>query len=158
MVVDEAHHAAVKHGAHDAFANDFRWSTAEGVPKYGVYRKECTPVLGEWLEHDNLVTLLVSATPACVLTADSRLPRQYYVPEPLTAKQKGLEGTQHLRRFSVIQRDIPKGAPFKTRKLADTNWLSGGQQIQAAHLQRLIDKQVSSASNLDMFFWLHNAP
>ena len=145
MVVDEAHHAAVKRGAHDAFANDFRCETTEGALKHGVHKAGYKDVPGEWFQHENLITLLVSATPACVLTADSRLPRRYYVPDTLTARQKELAGTEHLHKFSIIKlaADPKRARPQNSMQDAD-NWICKGHLIKAADLRRLISEQVSS--------------
>jgi len=143
MVVDEAHHAAVRRGAHDAFANDFRCQTADGEVKHGAWRTGCTDVSGQWSSYDNLVTVLVSATPACVLTADSRLPRQYYVPHDLTDKQREHAGTTHLQRFSIIK---PDGAVSHGTKLEATTWMCGEHRIGGAHLRELITNKVTNAA------------
>ena len=127
MVVDEAHHAAVRRGAHDAFANDFRCQTANGEKKRGAWKPGYTDVPGEWDSCDNLVIVLVSATPACVLTADSRLPRQYYVPRHLPAQQKELAGAVHLQRFSIIRSD--GAAP---------SWMQQHECAGSVKLRRLI--------------------
>ncbi len=139
MVVDEAHHAAVRRGAHDAFANDFRCQTATGEVKHGAWKTGYQDVPGEWDLYDNLVTILVSATTACVLTADSRVPRQYYVPHDLSVEQQGLAGTSILQRFSVIKADstLPHGT-----MLDATTWLCGEHQVQAADLRALIKNTV----------------
>ena len=145
MVVDEAHHAAVKRGAHDAFANDFRCQTAEGAPKHGVHKTGYKDIPGEWYQYENLITLLVSATPACVMTADSRLPRRYYVPDTLTARQKELAGTEQLHKFSIIKLPADhEGAPPQNSMQDADNWTCDGHPIKAVDLRRLINKQVSS--------------
>ena len=143
MVVDEAYHAATRRGAHDAFANDFRCQTADGEVKHGAWRTGYTDVSGQWSSYDNLVIVLVSATPACVLTADSRLPRQYYVPHDLTDEQREHAGTTHLQRFSIIKSDgaLPHGT-----KLEAATWMCGELQIGAVHLKKLITNKVTNAA------------
>lgn len=141
MVVDEAHHAAVRRGAHDAFANDFQCKTADGKINHRAWRtgKEYVDIAGEWGQYQNLVTLLVSATPACLLTADSRVPRQYYVPNHLSAKQTELAGAANLHQFSIIKAD---GASPHGTKLEATIWKSGEHPIEAADLKELITNKV----------------
>ena len=74
MVVDECHYAATLGQAHDAFVNEFKWQNADGVEVWGPCKgSECTrhPTAGAILN----MTLLVSATPYCVLSQQSRIPK-----------------------------------------------------------------------------------
>ncbi|KAL3131249.1 hypothetical protein ABBQ38_000546 [Trebouxia sp. C0009 RCD-2024] len=80
MIVDEAHYYATRGSAHDAFVNDLRWDFGDGKAMCGPWPSGAKELPSAWPEQQNLITLLVSATPANVLTADSRVPRQYYVP------------------------------------------------------------------------------
>ena len=86
MVVDECHYAATLGQAHDAFVNEFKWQDAGGACKWapckGSERKR-HPAAGAILEQENMVTLLVSATPYCVLSKQSRIP---YMPLKVSAE------------------------------------------------------------------------
>ena len=141
MVIDEAHHAAVRRGAHDAFANDFRCQTPDGL-KHCAHKTGYEDQLGEWHQYSNLISLLVSATPACALTANSRVPRQYYVPNQLTPEQRELPGCATLGKFSIIKpnKDQPHGTI-----LSATSWVCGTTQIQATDLEQLISQKVSNS-------------
>lgn len=87
MVVDECHYAATLGQAHDAFVNEFKWQGADedGVwgPCKGPERKR-HQAAGAILDQENLVTLLVSATPYCVLSQQSRIE---HVPLQVSAKR-----------------------------------------------------------------------
>ena len=80
MVVDECHYAPTLGQAHDALVNQCIWQGADGVGIWGP-RKDPDwvrhPDSGAILTQENVVTLLVSATPYCVLSQQSRIP---YVP------------------------------------------------------------------------------
>ena len=77
MVVDECHYAATLGQAHDAFVNEFKWQDAGGAAKWGPRKgpeRHRHPDAGLILSQENVVTLLVSATPYCVLSQQSRIP------------------------------------------------------------------------------------
>ena len=77
MVVDECHYAATLGQAHDAFVNEFKWQDAGGAVKWGPRKgpeRHRHPDAGLILSQENVVTLLVSATPYCVLSQQSRIP------------------------------------------------------------------------------------
>ncbi|KAL0047438.1 hypothetical protein WJX82_003437 [Trebouxia sp. C0006] len=135
MIVDEAHHAAVRRGAHDAYVNDLKWRAGKAEPKHGAWQsKAASPkieVPGDWSDQKNLITLLVSATPANVMTADSRIPRQYYVPKGLPRQQ--------LQQYSVIK---PKDGASENARLAITQWECGHRAVGVDHLQSLIKDKV----------------
>ncbi len=135
MIVDEAHHAAVRRGAHDAYVNDLQWRSGIAEPKHGAWQSKATSpkveVPGDWSRQDNLITLLVSATPANVLTADSRIPRQYYVPRELPDQQ--------LQQYTVIK---PRSGAPENARLADTQWECRHKAISVDHLQSLIKDKV----------------
>ena len=145
MVVDEAHHAAVRRGAHDAFANDHRCKTDDGTVKHGAHKTGYHDEPGEWSKYTNLLTLLVSATPACVLTADSRIPRQYYVPHDLTAEQKQLRGTGQLHRYSIIKDKASSEGIFpQSTTLEATSWTCEGHDVGVDDLKEYISNKVNS--------------
>lgn len=140
MIVDEAHHGPVRHGAHDAFVNDLRWKLGAGEPMCGPWQTGAEEVPSAWPGQPNLITLLVSATPANVMTADSRVPRQYYVPhEPLFRLASDL----HLHQYSCIKRS-DKGHQPQT--LDQSEWVCNNQVIQTPDLRRLLHRKVIGVS------------
>jgi len=77
MVVDECHYGATLQQAHDTYVNDYNWLDDNNSPQHGPKKDKIavrTNGPARLLQQDNVVTLLVSATPYSVLTCDSRLP------------------------------------------------------------------------------------
>ena len=146
MVVDEAHHAAVRRGAHDAFVNDLMWKgSPNGQPKHGAWpsrtsTESATEVPGKLCQAQNFVTLLVSATPACLLTGNSRLPRAYFLPKAptmLRAQELGL------KQYSIIKSSNQN--PDRPVKLGSMLWKCGQTDIPAGDLRQLISAKVGFA-------------
>ena len=83
MIVDECHVGITANQAHDMIVNDFSWGNGDEAQ-----RCKCDklgkphPSSGELLSQDNLVTILVSATPYNLLTNKSRLPLKYIFCDP----------------------------------------------------------------------------
>ncbi|KAL0019654.1 hypothetical protein WJX77_009971 [Trebouxia sp. C0004] len=122
-------------GLNDAYVNDLKWRSGTAEPKHGAWQSKATSCKfdfsGDWSRHDNLITLLVSATPANVLTADSRIPRQYYVPKEVPDQQ--------LQQYSVIK---PTGGALESARLANTLWECRHKAVSAECLQSLIKHKV----------------
>ena len=143
MVVDEAHHAATRHGAHDAFVNDLMWkASGEGKPRHGAWPSGLSAdheVAGELCQAPNLVTLLVSATPACLLTGNSRLPRAYYLPQSYCIEDLEME----LGQFSIIK--SVGHDPDRPTRLENMVWKCENKEVPVAYLQHMIKCNVSLA-------------
>ena len=147
MIVDEAHHSAVKNSAHDAFVNDLMWTrTGSSAAIHGPFPTDgsATEVEGKMCGYENLVTILVSATPACLLTADSRIPRSYFVPKRAANLQRAKD--LGLQPYSIISPVNQRAAFEGPAKLQDMLWQwqkDGNEQtLSAATLQTLIEDQV----------------
>lgn len=140
MIVDEAHHRAKRHSAHDAFVNDLRWKIGGGQPVCGPWRKGAEEVPSAW--PSNLVTLLVSATPYNVMTADSRIPRRYYVPHESVS---GLASELHLQQYSCIK---SKDEGYQPKTLNQTEWACNSEAIPTDDLRRLLKEKVSDHCRL----------
>lgn len=135
MIVDEAHHRATRRSAHDAFVNDLCWKIGDGQPMCGPWRRGAVEVSSAW--PDNLITLLVSATPFNVMTADSRIPRQYYLPhESVSELASGL----HLQQYSCIK---SKDKGYQPKTLNQTDWVCNNEAIPTDDLKRLLREKVS---------------
>lgn len=80
LIVDECHLSATSRQAHDAAVNAFRWIDDNGRPRMGPTQQlaslQPAATAGDILACDDLVTLLVSATPYAVLSAGSRIPNE----------------------------------------------------------------------------------
>lgn len=119
------------------------WQLGDGPPKHGAWPSGPSAghveVAGPLCQASNLVTLLVSATPACLLTGNSRVPRVYYLPKegPESASALGL------RQFSIIKSS--GFDPNRPHRLEDIQWKCGEQQIAAAEMKRLISDNVCLA-------------
>lgn len=148
MIVDEAHQATVRRGAHDAFVNDLMWKTSAGsTAKHGPFPKAAlqpSEQPGGLCDQPNLLTLLVSATPACLLTADSRIPRRYYVPKG--SESTPLAQSLGLQPYSIIRTNDQRIGHGGMAKLRDMSWIwlkDGGQQsLDATTLQSLVERKV----------------
>lgn len=145
MVVDEAHQAATRRGAHDAFVNDLMWRSGDGPPKHGAWPSGPSAghveVAGPLCQASNLVTLLVSATPACLLTGNSRIPRVYYLPKEPPPDTDAKAGVLGLCQFSIIR--SCEFDPNRPDSLESIQWKFGEQDIAAADLKMLISQNVS---------------
>ncbi len=42
VIVDEAHHAAVRRGAHGAYVNDLKWRSGTAEPEHGAWQSKAT--------------------------------------------------------------------------------------------------------------------
>lgn len=138
MIVDEAHHRAKRHSAHDAFVNDLRWKIkGQGQAMCGPWQKDAEEDPSAW--PNNPITLLVSATPYNVITADSRVPRQYYVPHESVS---GLASELHLQQYSCIK---SKDGGYQPKTLNQTEWVCNDEAIPSDDLQKLLREKVSGS-------------
>ena len=86
MIVDECHVGITANQAHDMIVNDFSWDNGDEAQRCKCDKSGVPhPSSGELLRQDNLVTMLVSATPYNLLTSKSRLPLKYIFSDPNNA-------------------------------------------------------------------------
>lgn len=88
MIVDECHYGATDRQAHDTYVNDCHLVLEDGSIHHGPW-KDKTSAKGQpkLLEQPNFLTLLVSATPYCMLSCNSRIPHRLFVHDNVTDEQ-----------------------------------------------------------------------
>lgn len=106
MIVDECHYGATFQQAQDTYVNDYNWQGVDGASQHGPKGKlvvDAKQGPAEMLQRGNVLTLLVSATPYCMLTSKSRLPSSLYVSHSVTTLPEGL------KQLDVLKRQQPSG-------------------------------------------------
>lgn len=143
MIVDECHYGATFQQAQDTYVNDYNWQGVDGASRHGPKGKLVVdPKQGpaKMLQRGNVLTLLVSATPYCMLTSNSRLPSNLYVSHSVTTLPEGL------KQLDVLKRQQPSG------QWGLDEQLSKSQQREAITLppervQELIGQQVRACGS-----------
>ena len=104
MIVDECHYGATDRQAHDTYVNDCNCDLDDGTCHHGPWAdKKADKGRPKLLDQRNFLTLLVSATPYCVLSRNSRIPERLYVPHHVTNEQ--LQQPQYqLKRQDVLEK------------------------------------------------------
>lgn len=127
MIVDECHFGITANQAHDMIVNDFSWADGKDAKRCKCDKAgKPHATSGELLKQDNLVTILVSATPYNLLTRMSRLPHNFVVSDAQESWDVAGLGTFHATDT------------FQHQPGTDT-WQSAhhGTILAAAHICRL---------------------
>lgn len=103
MIVDECHYGATDRQAHDTYVNDCNHETDK---HHGPWQdKTAKKGIAQLLRQKNFLTLLVSATPYCMLSCNSRIPDALYIPRHVTDQQlQSISGEHLVRRLDVFQK------------------------------------------------------
>ena len=107
MIVDECHYGATRQQAHDTYVNDYNWLDDEDSAQHGPKRdKRADRPAGHaaLLQQNNVLTLLVSATPYSMLTCNSRLPEPLFVPHHMTGDQLEIVKKHGLHPLAVLDK------------------------------------------------------
>ena len=104
MIVDECHYGATDRQAHDTYVNDCNRRGPDNKPQHGPWQGS-TEDKGDadLLSQPNFVTLLVSATPYCMLSRNSRIPDVLFIPASVTDQQLNQIG-HGIKRLDVFQK------------------------------------------------------
>ena len=145
MIVDECHYGATLQQAHDTYVNDYNWLDGSQSPQHGPKKDKLVarPTgKAQLLQQDNVLTLLVSATPYSMLTCSSRLPESMFVPPCQSEVQYTLANERGLKALDVLKKQGSAWClePTLPSSASERNVLFSAQQVQ-----ELLSKQVKLA-------------
>ncbi|KAK9820350.1 hypothetical protein WJX72_009343 [[Myrmecia] bisecta] len=155
--VDECHWGITRQGAHDAFVNDFRPDLTQSDAA-GKGERVPADDSGQQLDRQNLVTLLVSATPYALLTRKSRIPEQYLVKKASKIPQSDQTQLQ-LRDRDIIKYIEQRGGGAWTlmRDGQTERQLSAKeiQRVQELYISKLLEGSDAPFSELHIVDWVN---